>query len=114
MRLQVGTRLGDAVGQFVEDVHATFLSLVERTFQNVEREAVDLDIHLCGSDTIPCSRHLEVHVAQVILITEDVGEDGILVFAGVLDKSHGNTRHGLLDGHTRIHQRQRSGTYRCH
>lgn len=38
-----------------------------------------------------CSGHLEVHVAQVVLITEDIGQYGIFVFACILNQSHGDT-----------------------
>ena len=65
-------------------------------------------------NTVLRTRYLEVHVAQVVFVTEDVGEDGIFVFTCVLDKTHGDTRYGVLDLHTGIHQGQRAGAYGSH
>lgn len=92
----------------------TGLGLHERLLQNIERQTVALDIHLGSGQTVLRTGGLEVHIAQVVLIAENVGEHGILVFAGVLDETHGNTRDGLLDGHTGIHQGQRTGANGCH
>ena len=39
-------------------------------------DALDLDVHLQGRDTVGGTRHLEVHVAQVIFVTQDVGQHG--------------------------------------
>jgi hypothetical protein len=49
--------------------------------------------------------HLEVHVAEVILVAQDVGEHReALAF---LDQAHGDAGNRLLQRHARIHQRQR-------
>ena len=56
-------------------MHTTPLRLVQCLFHNFTGNAVDLDIHLQRGDTLGGSRHLEVHVAQVILITQNVGQD---------------------------------------
>jgi hypothetical protein len=37
---------------------------------------VDLDVHLQRGDAVFGTGHLEVHVAEVIFVTEDVGQDG--------------------------------------
>ncbi len=42
------------------------------------REAGDLDVHLDGRDAAGRAADLEVHVAEVVLVAEDVGEDGVL------------------------------------
>ena len=114
MRLQLFARLGDAIRQFAEDVFATGFGLQQGLLQDVVGQTIALDIHLRGGDTILRTRHLEVHVAQVVLIAEDVAQHGILLFARVLDKTHGDTRYGLLNLHTGIHQCQRTGTNRSH
>ena len=38
-------------------------------------DAADLDVHLQGGDALGGAGDLEVHVAEVILVAEDVGED---------------------------------------
>jgi hypothetical protein len=68
-------------------------------------DAGDLDIHLQRSHTFRGARHLEVHVAKVVLVAQDVGEHGkALAF---LDETHGDAGAGCLHRHARIHQRQR-------
>jgi hypothetical protein len=50
--------------------------------------------------------HLEVHVAQVILVAEDVGQHREAV--AFLDQAHGDAGHRRLDRHAGVHQRQAS------
>ena len=38
-------------------------------------KSVNLYIHLAGSDTVFCSGYFKVHIAEVIFVTEDIGED---------------------------------------
>ena len=97
-----------------ENVFATGFGLCERLFENLVGKAVALDVHLRSRETFERSRGLEVHIAQVIFVTEDVGEHSILVFAGILDETHGNTRDGCLERHTGVHQREGSGANRGH
>ncbi len=49
--------------------------------------------------------HLEVHVAEEVLDALNIGEDDGLV-ALLLNKAHGDTGHGALDGHAGIHERK--------
>ena len=56
--------------------------------------------------------HLEVHVAEMILVAQDVGEHGeALAF---LDQAHGDARHRPLQRHAGVHQRQRAAAHRRH
>ena len=93
-------------------MHARFLGLGQCHLHDFLGDALDLDIHLQGRDTARGTRHLEVHVAQVIFITQDVGQHGETV--GVLDQTHGDTRHMRLHGHACIHQRQAAAADRSH
>ena len=70
---------------------AAGLGLHECLLKNLERQTVALDVHLCCRQAVTCTGRLEVHVAQVILIAEDVAQYGILVLARVLDQTHGDT-----------------------
>ena len=82
------------------------MSLLKGLGKNIIRKAVDLDVHLGRGDTVLCSGHLEVHVTEVILITEDVGQDGVTAVRIFLisDKSHSDSGDGLGDLDTGIHQ----------
>ena len=75
-RLVVGARLGDALGEFAEDVQASLTGLLQRGGQHFVRKAVHLDVHLGGGDAVLGARHLEVHVAQVVLIAQNVRQYG--------------------------------------
>ncbi len=55
---------------------------------------------------------LEVHVAERVLGTEDVGEGRVLALG--VDEPHGDAGDGGLDRHTGVHQRQRAGAHRRH
>ena len=67
-------------------------------------DAFDLDVHLQRGDAIGGTGYLEVHVAEVVLVTEDVTQHGKTV--AFLDQAHGDTRHRRLDRHTGVHQCQ--------
>ncbi len=90
------------------------LCLHECLLKYLVREAVAFDIHLCSRKTILGTSGLEVHVSKVVLITKDVGKNSILVFARVLDKSHGNTADRLLHRYTSIHQGKCACAYGSH
>ena len=105
----VRPRFGDALGDLSEDVHTSLSSLLECRSEDFVGESVDLDVHLRGGDTVLGTGHLEVHVTEVVLISEDVGEHGPLAGCGVGDQSHGDTRDGFLDLHAGIHQGEGSG-----
>ena len=51
-------------------------------------DALDLDVHLQRSDAVGGAGHLEVHVAQVVFVTQDVGQHGKAV--AFLDQAHGD------------------------
>ncbi len=106
LRFQLLARLCYGLGELLQDVLTAGLGLHEGLFENLEGQSVALDVHLCGGETVFCARRLEVHVAQMVLISEDIGEDGVLVFARILDQSHRNARHRLLHWHAGIHQSQ--------
>ena len=114
MRLQLWTWLVEGLHHLGKDVLAASLCLHECLLENLVRETVALDVHLRCSKAIGRSGRLEVHIAEVILVTKDVGKDGVLVFARILDKAHCNTTHGSLDGHACVHQCQATGTSARH
>ncbi len=75
-------------------------------------QAGDLDVHLNGCDALRCTAHLEVHVAEMVLVTEDVGQDGVLL--AFHDEPHRDACHRGLDGDTRVHHREAASADRCH
>ncbi len=99
---------------YIENMQAAVASLVEGAFKHLIAQAVALDIHLCGSDTFAGTCHLEVHVAKVVLVAENIGEDGILAGSVIGDKTHGDTADRALHLHTCIKQGEGSGAYGGH
>ena len=81
----------DCFSNLIQDVHTPFLSLVQCTFQDFIRQTVYLNIHLRSSNTISCSSHLEVHISEVVFITEDIRQYCIFIFTCILNQSHCNT-----------------------
>ena len=75
----VGGRCVDHFEHLAKDVATTFESLAEGRLKKFAADALDLDVHLQGSDADAGTSDLEVHVAVVVLGTLDVGEDGGLV-----------------------------------
>ena len=112
--LQFWTRFRNRLHHLTHDVLTTSLCLHERLFENLIRKTVALDIHLSGSQTILRTCCLEVHVAEVVLIAKDIRKDSVLILTWVLDKTHGNTSHRVLDWHTCIHQCERTCTSGSH
>src|SRR5690606_29443053 len=93
---QLGTRCGDGLGHFAEDVEAAFARLAQRLLHDFLVDALDLDVHLQCGHAIGGTGYLEVHVAEVIFVTQDIGDhrEATVVF---LHQAHGNT------GHRRLH-----------
>ena len=105
-------RRADDLVHLAEDVQPCVTCLVEGFAHDFLRDALDLDIHLQRGNAIICSGHLEVHVAEVIFITKDIGKNGEIV--AFLDQSHGNACHRRLDRDTGIHQREAGAANRRH
>jgi hypothetical protein len=93
------------LGHLAEDVQTAVLGLTERDLHDLLGDALDLDVHLQRGDAVGGTGDLEVHVAEMILVAENVGQDGEPV--AFLDQAHGDTGHRRLQRHAGIHQRQR-------
>ena len=114
LRLELGTGLSDSIGETLQDVLTTSLCLHQSLLEDVEAQTVALDIHLGSCQTVLCTGGLEVHITQVVLVTENIAQYSVLVFSRILDQTHGDTRNGLLHGHTSVHQGEGTGTNGSH
>src|SRR5690606_13539344 len=85
----------DGLGHDVEDLQAGFLGLLEGLGEHVGGQAVDLRVELERGHEVPGAGDLEVHVAEGVLGTEDVGEGRELAAVG--DEAHGDAGDGRLD-----------------
>src|SRR5690606_20486072 len=71
---QLGTRRENGLGQFAEDMETAFARLTQRLLHDFLVDALDLDVHLQRGHAIGGTGYLEVHVAEVIFVTEDIGD----------------------------------------
>ncbi len=91
-----------------EDVESTFARLVQGFVHDLLLQPGDLDVHLDGGNALVGSADLEIHVAEMILVTEDVRQDGVLL--ALHDEAHRDAGDRCLDGHASVHHRQASAT----
>src|SRR5690606_14045739 len=71
------TRRGDHLVHLTEDVDTRLVGLLQGVFHDLFGDALDLDVHLQRGNALGGTGHLEVHVAEVVFVTEDVGEYGV-------------------------------------
>src|SRR5690606_38548217 len=102
----------DHLIHLTQDIQACFQCLIQGDLHDLFGDALDLDVHLQRGYALGSTGDLEVHVTEVVFVTEDVGQDGeLLTF---LDQAHGDTGHRSLHRHTSVHQRQGSAAHRSH
>jgi hypothetical protein len=109
---QLGTRRGQRLGHLAEDVQAAGLAWASATFM-ISSVMPSILMSICSA-VMPFggAGHLEVHVAEVILVAEDVGQHGEVV--AFLDQAHRDAGDRRLDRHAGVHQRQRGTADRGH
>ena len=103
---------GQGLRHLAKDVQAPVLRLFQRDLHDLRCDRGDLDVHLQRGHARFGSGDLEIHVAEMVLITENVGKNGEIV--AFLDQAHGDTGNGALHRHAGVHQGQRTATYRRH
>src|SRR5437763_6439606 len=112
VRGELATALREHLGHLVEDELARPLRLRERVAHDLLRDAGDLDVHLQRGDPVARAGDLEVHVAEVILGSLDVGQDHVVV--ALLDEAHRDAADRRLDRHARILEREGRAADRAH
>ena len=100
---EVGTRFGNSFRDFAQDVHTSFVSLTQSVLEYLVRQAVDLYIHLCGGDTIACTRYFEVHIAQMVFVAEYIGQYGIVLTLVFGYQPHSYSRYGFRYRYSCVH-----------
>ena len=114
MILDGGTRFGDRFLDLTQDVHTAVVGLCQCFGEHFIGKSFYFDVHLTSRDTVFGTRYLEVHIAQVVFVAQNVRKDGELAGFLVGDKAHGDTRYRFGNLDTGIHQSQRTGAYRSH
>ena len=93
---------------FTKDMLAATFGLSQCNLHDLFVDASDLDVHLQGGDTAIGSSHLEVHIAEMIFVTKDIGQNNIVVTFH--DETHGDPGDRALQRYTSIHKSQRGTT----
>ena len=112
MLRDLGARVRQGFLHQVQDVHAPLARLRQRHGHDFLGDALDLDVHLQGGNAAVGAGDLEVHIAQVILVAEDVREHGEAV--AFLDQTHRDPRDVRLGRHPGVHQREARAANRGH
>ena len=113
-RTVVLSRSRHSLFDLTQDEHSAAVSLGQSLGHHFGRKTLDLDVHLAGGDTVFGTADLEVHIAEMVLVAEDVGQDGVAAGGLVSDQTHGDTGNGLLHLHTAVEQRERASANGCH
>ena len=110
-RERIGRR--QCLGHFAKDMHPPCFRLRKRLFHDFRGDPCNLDVHLQRGDPRFSACHFEIHVAKVIFITKDIGQNsvGAIFFQ---DQTHGHTRNRGFQRHACIHHRQGTTTDRSH
>ena len=101
MLRELGARVRQRFLHPVQDVHPSFARLRQRDRHDLLGDALDLDVHLQRGNAVIGARDLEVHVAEMILVAQDVGEHGEPV--AVLDEPHCDAGNVRLHRHPGVH-----------
>jgi hypothetical protein len=108
----LGARVRQRLLHQMQNVHPAFACLRQRNRHDLLGDALDLDVHLQRSDAAIGAGDLEIHVTEMILIAEDVGQHREA--RAVFDKAHGNAGDVRLGRYAGVHQRQARAAYRRH
>ena len=112
---KVGHRTAGAVHGLphdLEDLQAADACLVERFAQELRADSGDFDVHLKRRDALLGAGHLEVHVAQVVFLSQDIGQDHEAVTVG--DQPHRDAGDRPRDRHAGAEQTQRAAAHGRH
>ena len=67
------TAFGDYLGHLTENGHAAFFCLIECFTHDFSGNAINLDIHLQCGNTFGSTGNFEVHITEMIFITQNIG-----------------------------------------
>ncbi len=78
--------------------------LLQCLLHDIFGDTGNFDIHLQRGDTFRCTGHFKVHIAEMIFITQNVGENRKAVI--IFDEAHSDTGDRALNRNAGIHHGQ--------
>ena len=105
-------RLGDRSRHVIQNVQAALQGQRQRLRDDFVAQPAVLQVQLNAGDPRARPGNLEVHVAEMIFLAKNVGQQD--VFVAVLHHPDRDAGHGGLDRHARVHEPQRPGADRRH
>ena len=109
------SRLSDArLHAVIHDEESCLTASCNSTLYDRSGQSMDLDIHLDSRDTVSRTSYLEVHVAEEVFQTLDIGQKYEIIVSLTSYQTAGNTCYHLLDRHTCCHQGHTGCTGRSH
>ena len=101
-RRDVGPWTRDGREHLTEDLNPGLARLAERFADDLLADAGNLQIKLDPGHAVLSAGHLEIHVAEMVLIADDVGQQNPAVL--LLYQADGDAGHRIRDRHARRHQ----------
>src|SRR5436190_19377771 len=109
VRRELLARSGEARLHCVENFHAVATCAEDRLVHQTQRNAGELQVELESGETLAGAAEFPVHVTEVILAANDVGEHLVtlqVIAVELGDQTGANAGNGLPQRHTCVHQRQ--------
>ncbi len=107
------TCFGQGIRHLVQDVQTAGFGLCQGFGHDFRCNTRNLDVHLQRGDAVFGTSHFEVHVAEVIFVAEDVGQDRVIAIV-FQNQTHRNTRNWRFERNASVHHGQRATTNRRH
>ncbi len=88
----------------LQDFTTSFVGLVQGLTDDLAVDTADFEIQLDTGNSVLRSRNFEVHIAEVIFATQNIGNQSVVI--AFLDHTHGDTRNRVFDLYAGRHQTQ--------
>ena len=112
IRREIRRRFSDALQHFPHDEGAAALRLFKRRGENFPGNPGNFDIHLNRRNALLCPGDFEIHIAEGVFHTLNIGQNSVLI--AVFDEPHRYARNRPPNGNAGIHQGQRAAADASH
>ena len=102
---KLGRNLGNNLEHFGKNELSTLVCLIDCGVHNLFGNALDFDIHLDSGNTLCGARNLEVHIAEEVFKSLNIGKHLEVARFLIFDKTHSNARNRRFDGNAGVHKR---------